>query len=357
MTKRPTALLSLVVMATLVGCGPATMTRTRVVFDAYSPADSRQTKDGVVAELKFTREYPPSFTATVQRCDAAGRLVVGSLGQPATERVSLARPGQMWEQVALTNHTDHVLRLNSVVIRLFDPSGSQIEPLTWADIQVELMAVRPCQSTALAVQLFRVNKVFDRNMEIVPGSTSTFWLAFRPPSALMTGTWRYAVYEVPVRVDSTGRPTKTTQFDMRVTAKQVVDTLHRENLLAPVTLVSSKEVSEGGSTTSTNSAPAPSSQPAPAPTARVARDAAPAPAAKSSPPANSAPEAQQPLNKELISRAQVRLKELGFDPGGTDGRIGPRSTAAIKRFQTARKLPSNGELTPGTLDALGLAKQ
>jgi hypothetical protein len=110
------------------------MTRTRVVFDPYSPADSRQTKDGVVAELKFTREYPPSFIATVQRCDAAGRMVVDSLGQPVNERVSMARPGQMWEQIALTNQTDHVLRLNSVVIRLFDPSGNQIEPLTWGSL-------------------------------------------------------------------------------------------------------------------------------------------------------------------------------------------------------------------------------
>ena len=312
-----------------------------------------------MAELKFTREYPPSFTATVQRCDAAGRMIVDSLGQPVNERVSMARPGQMWEQIALTNQTDHVLRLNSVVIRLFDPSGNQIEPLTWGDIQAELMAVRPCQSSMFAVQQFRVNKVFDRNMEIVPGSTSTFWLAFRPPSVQMTGTWRYTVYEVPVRVDSTGRPTKTTQFDLRVTAKQIVDTLHRESLLAPVKVVSSKEVSDGG-TNSASSGASSSTQSAPAPSSRANRESAPVPAAApapaANPPAAGGPNALQPLSREEISRAQVRLKELGFDPGGSDGRIGPRSIAAIKRFQSARKLPSTGELNSGTLEALGLPR-
>ena len=60
------------------------------------------------------------------------------------------------------------------------------------------------------------------------------------------------------------------------------------------------------------------------------------------------------ISKETVSRAQSRLKELGFDPGGTDGVIGPRSTAAIRKFQLERKLTTSGRLTPETLSALGV---
>jgi len=61
------------------------------------------------------------------------------------------------------------------------------------------------------------------------------------------------------------------------------------------------------------------------------------------------------VTKETISKAQVRLKELGFDPGGTDGALGPRSAAAIRKFQVARNLKSTGQLTPETLGALGVS--
>lgn len=63
------------------------------------------------------------------------------------------------------------------------------------------------------------------------------------------------------------------------------------------------------------------------------------------------------LTKEVVVKAQRRLKELGFDPGSADGSLGPRSVAAIRRFQAARKLPITGQLTDDTLQALGVAAQ
>ncbi len=67
------------------------------------------------------------------------------------------------------------------------------------------------------------------------------------------------------------------------------------------------------------------------------------------------PDAEPAVNtKEAIARAQVRLKELGFDPGGADGVLGPRSIAAIRKYQTAKKLPVTGRLTPETLNSLGV---
>jgi hypothetical protein len=334
----------------LTACGSMTFTRTRTVFEPYSATEGRQEKDGVIAELKFIRDVPQSFKATVQRCDSAGRLMVGPLG-PSMETVTLNQPGQYWEQIAFTNNTNHVLRMNSVVIRLFDPAGNEVEPLTWEDLQSTLVAGRPCPTSMNALQIFKINKVFSRNIEVVPGTTTTFWLAFRPASMGMTGVWKLAIYEVPVSVDSAGRPTRTAKFDMRIVAKQFTDTLVRDNPLAPARLIESKEVGGGGDTGQAASA---------AQQSAAAHQAESSPATAKAPPANPSsmsPEAAglaatQPPSKAMVLRAQIRLRELGFDPGGADGSMGPHTSAALRRFQASRKLPATGQLTPQTLEAL-----
>lgn len=354
--------LSLLIATALTACGPMTLTRQSFVFEPHSPAETRQTKEGVTAEIKFVRQIPPSFVATVQRCDQNGRLVVDSLGSPMNEQVTLNRKGQYWEQVALTNNTDHVLRMNSLVIRLMDPAGNQIEPLTWGDLQSELMAVRPCPSSMRAIQQLRVNKVFDRNMEIIPGSTLSFWLAFSPPSLEMPGIWKLALYEVPIRVDGAGRPTRTTQFDMRIVAKQISETVAKSNFLDPGRVVERKETSDSGLAAAPAQSTPDNQQPAPARPAESSRAPTPAtvappalaPAAAAVSPAPPGTAAPVRLTKEVVARAQARLSELGFDAGPADGDIGNRTRAAIRAFQTSRKLPANGQLTPQTLDSLGV---
>ena len=362
-SKRAVGLLLLVLF--ISGCGPATFTQRRIVFEGVSSADNRQEKDGVVAELKYEKDVPASFFARVQACNAAGILMIDAFKNPVIETVRLSHPGQYWQQVALTNNTDHVLRMNSVVIRLFDPAGTQIEPLNWSDLQSALTVQRPCVTTAQALQLFRVNKIFDRNMEIVPGSVATFWIPFRPPSMAMTGVWRFTIYEVPVLVDSAGRPARTTRFDMRVVAKQFEDTFRRDNPLAPAILLESKEVSAGATSPSRGGAqPVAPQRPAqvrpvegPSASPQEARTPAPAaatPAAAARPTASAAPAPAFAITKDLIIQAQTRLKALGFDAGVPDGHFGARSKAALSKFQVARRLPVSGELTPDTLNALGV---
>lgn len=344
----------------LAACGTATYTRTRTEFSPASPADSRQEKDGIVAEIKFAQrsQLPPSFTATVQACDRVGALAFDKQsGRPIEEKVPLMRPGQYWEQLAITNNTNHVLRMNSVVIRLFDPSGGQYEPMNWGDLQTELMGLRPCPSTAVAINQFRVNKVFDRNMEIVPGSTSTFWVPFRPASMSMTGVWRFAIYEVPVRVDDAGRALKTTQFDIRVVSKQIVDTYSQASPLEPAKLVSSRDVSDSGATAKPQAAvaptaAAPSAQATAQPASSPPQDARPATSAPGTGAARQSP--SQP-SRDMIAKAQARLNALGFDVGTPDGSLGPRTKGAISRFQTSKGLTANGDLTPETLNALGVS--
>jgi S1-C subfamily serine protease len=69
------------------------------------------------------------------------------------------------------------------------------------------------------------------------------------------------------------------------------------------------------------------------------------------------PQAQAPgsLSSEAVMQAQQRLSGLGYDTGGVDGQLGPRTQAAIAAFQRDRSLPATGQLDGQTLAALGNA--
>ena len=53
-----------------------------------------------------------------------------------------------------------------------------------------------------------------------------------------------------------------------------------------------------------------------------------------------------------MREAQERLNGLGYNVGTPDGKLGPRSAAAIRQFQKDRGLAINGQLDRNTLDAL-----
>ena len=59
-----------------------------------------------------------------------------------------------------------------------------------------------------------------------------------------------------------------------------------------------------------------------------------------------------PLTPVAIREAQTQLRQLGFDPGGADGVVGPRTRAATRNFQQANGLNMTGNLTPDTLERL-----
>jgi membrane-bound lytic murein transglycosylase B len=61
---------------------------------------------------------------------------------------------------------------------------------------------------------------------------------------------------------------------------------------------------------------------------------------------------ERPLTLAERVELQERLTGLGFDTGGTDGTIGPRSIAAIRAFQTSRGLARTGFAEPSVLAAL-----
>jgi peptidoglycan hydrolase-like protein with peptidoglycan-binding domain len=64
----------------------------------------------------------------------------------------------------------------------------------------------------------------------------------------------------------------------------------------------------------------------------------------------------RPGGSPQVRDVQRRLRALGQRPGPVDGRYGPRTQAAIERFQRTAGQPPSGELSPATATALALAE-
>jgi len=61
------------------------------------------------------------------------------------------------------------------------------------------------------------------------------------------------------------------------------------------------------------------------------------------------------VNNEAVLQAQQALLNGGYHLGEPDGKPGPTTTAAVKKFQTDRHLPVTGKLDAITLAALGIS--
>ena len=57
---------------------------------------------------------------------------------------------------------------------------------------------------------------------------------------------------------------------------------------------------------------------------------------------------------EMITRAQVALKEQGYYEGEVNGTMSPRTSSSLKAFQRENNLPESGELDPPTAQKLGI---
>ena len=64
--------------------------------------------------------------------------------------------------------------------------------------------------------------------------------------------------------------------------------------------------------------------------------------------ATTAPKGEAARTREV----QLALKAAGFDPGSTDGRMGPRTRTAIRDFQLAHGLEADGKVGPRTWNKL-----
>jgi hypothetical protein len=66
------------------------------------------------------------------------------------------------------------------------------------------------------------------------------------------------------------------------------------------------------------------------------------------------PEQQERLQ---VASAQAALSKLGFDLGKIDGKLGPKTTTAIKAFQKKQNMKADGKITDKLLEALKAATE
>src|SRR5437764_13483698 len=61
---------------------------------------------------------------------------------------------------------------------------------------------------------------------------------------------------------------------------------------------------------------------------------------------------QQGSSGPAVQDLQQKLKDLGFDPKGVDGKFGPGTLAAVIAFQKSKGLQTDGMVGPATMAAL-----
>lgn len=64
---------------------------------------------------------------------------------------------------------------------------------------------------------------------------------------------------------------------------------------------------------------------------------------------------EQSGQEQAVRRAQDLLNQLGYDAGPVDGIVGRRTTAAVKRFQSASGMTADGRVTGSLVSKLGAA--
>jgi len=63
----------------------------------------------------------------------------------------------------------------------------------------------------------------------------------------------------------------------------------------------------------------------------------------------------QSQSPELVKQAQEKLSAAGHDAGTADGKMGPKTQAALKEFQQSKGLQASGQLDQKTVTALGVS--
>jgi len=248
--RSPLTIFALILAALpAVGCGPTLSTSVRTET-ALAPGNTGTlSKDGLTIEVPNLKQMPEVFRVEVAACDVDGKPVVDALsgGVGTTTVTALPATGELY-QIKLTNQTDHVVRLQGSVIRLFDPAENQIEPQSKEEVVAT--ATRPsslaqqgaCPAAAAKVtDALTTVRFIGPNTELLPGTTTTGYLSFLPANTQLPGTWKLSLYEIPVKVDAAGTAVAKTRFDFVYLRKKIQETYSQE-LMGDRKLVSSKEV-------------------------------------------------------------------------------------------------------------------
>lgn len=242
-------LATLIMSVAVLGCGPTLSTQVRTET-ALAPGNTGVLeKDGLTVQVPDLKATPEELMAEATACEPDGKVVIDPLTNgPKTVKIYATGPGIEVYQAKLANSTGHVVRLQGAVVRLFDPAENAIEPLSKEDVIAT--ASRPSMllehgvcasgSEKVAAALSTV-RFLGANTELLPGTTTTGYLFFRPQNSLLPGTWKLSLYEVPVKVDAAGNVTAKTKFDFGFIRRKYEETYSQDTWGARK-LVNSREV-------------------------------------------------------------------------------------------------------------------
>lgn len=71
---------------------------------------------------------------------------------------------------------------------------------------------------------------------------------------------------------------------------------------------------------------------------------------------SSASQSQGAQSPETVKKVQEALTAAGYDPGPADGKLGQKTSQALKKAQTDKSLSATGQLDSQTLTALGVSE-
>jgi peptidoglycan hydrolase-like protein with peptidoglycan-binding domain len=63
---------------------------------------------------------------------------------------------------------------------------------------------------------------------------------------------------------------------------------------------------------------------------------------------------QQQMSSDQIRQLQQQLQAQGYNPGSIDGKMGPKTSQALRQFQQAQGITASGKADSQTLQALGV---
>lgn len=237
-------------------CGPSFSTQRRYQTSFVSPDEKEQNKGSLTVKIPPPSmkpfEVPAPFLGVRIKVDRTGKVEADDKGQPILVNEELvpwkldkndnsAYRYWVWE-VRFNNTTDHVVKLQGAVIRMFDPADGEVEPMSRADLDNELPLFLNGQQFRLLPEnqaKLRKIRMADQNLELLPGRETVAYLVF--PNNGMVGAWKLALYDITTETDEAGKPKTKVKFDFNIDQKKFADTYKHEGFNEPL-LVSSEEV-------------------------------------------------------------------------------------------------------------------
>lgn len=230
-----------------IACGPTLSTQVRLDTMRAPDNTGQVSKEGLVVEVPDLKKIPEQFTIQAAACFADGTPMVDSTTKAPDMKDAVGLPiGAELYQLKLSNQTDHVVRLQGAIIRLFDPAENQIEPVSKEDAIAAatrtLSNQGVCNSEAPKIMAaLSTVKFIGPNTELLPGTTTTGYLLFFPQRPDLPGVWKLSLYEIPVKVDAAGSTIARTRFDFAYLRKKFEDTYSQE-FMGDRKLLNSKEI-------------------------------------------------------------------------------------------------------------------